>query len=602
MYTLLSGLYRYYTQKEKYSALILGLDNAGKTTYLEQIKTRFKKDYTGLNLNKITTTVGLNIGDIQIAGVELNFWDLGGQQELQSLWDKYYAESHAVIFVIDSSDRERMEESKQALEKVVSSDALAGVPLLLLANKQDLEGCLTAEEVKEIFSTVSPSVGQRDCLFRGVSALKGTGVDQGIHWLVERHPKHLDDQSAAAVADAVAAAADGPWPGQLLGRAGLWQLEIRQSDSCFRFDRRSQTTGELESGSASSAVVVRFSDVSGVDLMSGSGYRQHRYLCICRYTRRKRFRSISAVFSAKASTEDSSTAGKVGSRRRSVLLFQLSRIVGDGHSASSAEINLAVLRSVQQTCQQALRGSLCSPDSDLINWSKPVLALANPVSGRGRAVPLFRSVTMTVLQEADIAYRLVETEYSGYARSLIREDPSLMAYGAIVAVGGDGLVHEMLNGLVDRFFDSGNDAGGLADALRRMPLACLPAGSGNGLGASLAFANGDKLNSSSENFLTTCTFNLTRSSPRPLDLAYVELLSSGANRQIVSFLSPINYGFLARIDFESERWRGCLGGARFAADFVSRLASPRSLPSCRARLAYLPAEAAAAGAEFCRNG
>ncbi|PAA83330.1 hypothetical protein BOX15_Mlig023030g3, partial [Macrostomum lignano] len=415
------------------------------------------------------------------------------------------------------------------------------------------------------------------------------------------HPKHLDDQSAAAVADAVAAAADGPWPGQLLGRAGLWQLEIRQSDSCFRFDRRSQTTGELESGSASSAVVVRFSDVSGVDLMSGSGYRQHRYLCICRYTRRKRFRSISAVFSAKASTEDSSTAGKVGSRRRSVLLFQLSRIVGDGHSASSAEINLAVLRSVQQTCQQALRGSLCSPDSDLINWSKPVLALANPVSGRGRAVPLFRSVTMTVLQEADIAYRLVETEYSGYARSLIREDPSLMAYGAIVAVGGDGLVHEMLNGLVDRFFDSGNDAGGLADALRRMPLACLPAGSGNGLGASLAFANGDKLNSSSENFLTTCTFNLTRSSPRPLDLAYVELLSSGANRQIVSFLSPINYGFLARIDFESERWRGCLGGARFAADFVSRLASPRSLPSCRARLAYLPAEAAAAGAEFCRN-
>lgn len=56
--------------------------------------------------------MGLNIGTIDIQGVRLNFWDLGGQQELQSLWDKYYQESHGVIYVIDSNDRERMDESK----------------------------------------------------------------------------------------------------------------------------------------------------------------------------------------------------------------------------------------------------------------------------------------------------------------------------------------------------------------------------------------------------------------------------------------------------------------------------------------------------------
>jgi len=56
--------------------------------------------------------VGLNIGTIDVQGVRLNFWDLGGQQELQSLWDKYYQESHGVIYVIDSNDRERMDESK----------------------------------------------------------------------------------------------------------------------------------------------------------------------------------------------------------------------------------------------------------------------------------------------------------------------------------------------------------------------------------------------------------------------------------------------------------------------------------------------------------
>jgi len=69
--------------------------------------------------------VGLNIGTIDVQGVRLNFWDLGGQQELQSLWDKYYQESHGVIYVIDSNDRERMDESKaifgncRSLENVI---------------------------------------------------------------------------------------------------------------------------------------------------------------------------------------------------------------------------------------------------------------------------------------------------------------------------------------------------------------------------------------------------------------------------------------------------------------------------------------------------
>jgi ADP-ribosylation factor related protein 1 len=75
-------------QKDEFCVLILGLDNAGKTTYLEAAKTKLTKNYTGMHPSKITTTVGLNIGKIDIAGIRLNFWDLGGQSELQSLWDK----------------------------------------------------------------------------------------------------------------------------------------------------------------------------------------------------------------------------------------------------------------------------------------------------------------------------------------------------------------------------------------------------------------------------------------------------------------------------------------------------------------------------------
>ncbi|KAM4831763.1 ADP-ribosylation factor-related protein 1 isoform X4 [Urocitellus parryii] len=88
MYTLLSGLYKYMFQKDEYCILILGLDNAGKTTFLEQSKTRFNKQYKGMSLSKITTTVGLNIGTVDVGKTRLMFWDLGGQEELQSLWDK----------------------------------------------------------------------------------------------------------------------------------------------------------------------------------------------------------------------------------------------------------------------------------------------------------------------------------------------------------------------------------------------------------------------------------------------------------------------------------------------------------------------------------
>lgn len=69
MYTLLSGLWKAWTQKDDFYVLILGLDNAGKTTFLESAKAKFTKDYKGQNPNKITTTVGLNIGKIDTNGV-----------------------------------------------------------------------------------------------------------------------------------------------------------------------------------------------------------------------------------------------------------------------------------------------------------------------------------------------------------------------------------------------------------------------------------------------------------------------------------------------------------------------------------------------------
>ena len=185
MYTLLNGLYKHLTQKEEFFVVILGLDNAGKSTFLESAKTRFNKNYKGTNLSKITTTVGLNIGKIDTDGIRLNFWDLGGQEELQALWDKYYAECHAIIYVVDSGDRERVEESKQAFDKMIKNENIKGIPLLVAANKQDLADCMGVREVKHLFENNAEELNTRELMTLATSGLAGDGVEEGIEWVAD---------------------------------------------------------------------------------------------------------------------------------------------------------------------------------------------------------------------------------------------------------------------------------------------------------------------------------------------------------------------------------------------------------------------------------
>ncbi|KAL5107432.1 hypothetical protein TcWFU_002203 [Taenia crassiceps] len=175
MYTLIRGFCRQIAKKDEYSVLILGLDQAGKTA-----KTKFNETYKSIPLHKITSTVGLNIGQIALEGIIMKFWDLGGQTELQSLWDKYYIESHGVIFIIDSSDPGRFEESKSAF----------GVPLLIIANKQDLDFAFPVSEVRQVFQDSAHLIGSRDCSMRGASALKGDGVIDAIRWMAEKIKKN----------------------------------------------------------------------------------------------------------------------------------------------------------------------------------------------------------------------------------------------------------------------------------------------------------------------------------------------------------------------------------------------------------------------------
>ena len=119
MYHLLKGFYQYYNQPPRFptrNILILGLDNAGKSTLLERIKSTYST--TQFQPENIRPTIGQNIGRITVGdSVQLNmaFWDLGGQENLRRIWEEYYRESDALIFVVDATDKGRIEECKDTL-------------------------------------------------------------------------------------------------------------------------------------------------------------------------------------------------------------------------------------------------------------------------------------------------------------------------------------------------------------------------------------------------------------------------------------------------------------------------------------------------------
>ncbi|KAF9319927.1 ADP-ribosylation factor protein 3 [Podila horticola] len=187
MYSFLSGLYKHLTRREAYYIVIIGLDNAGKTA--KRIKSIFLGG-PGLPPERIAPTVGLNskclLGRIDIGGARINFQDLGGQTDLQSIWERYYRECHAIVFVVDSSDPERIEECRDALEKVIMDDTVEGIPVLMLANKQDVPTALKLESIKEIFNQIAERLGARDSRVLPISALEGNGVKDAVDWLFLR--------------------------------------------------------------------------------------------------------------------------------------------------------------------------------------------------------------------------------------------------------------------------------------------------------------------------------------------------------------------------------------------------------------------------------
>ncbi|KAG8468651.1 hypothetical protein KFE25_013734 [Diacronema lutheri] len=184
MFSLIAGLFEYLFKKAEFQVLILGVDHAGKTTALEQMKGLFQK-IEPLAPEKIPPTVGLNIGRMEVGRVKLIFWDLGGQSGLRGIWEKYFAEVHGLVYVIDAADDQRFDESRRIFEALVKHPDLAGVPVLILANKQDLHSAATIDEIDERFGFGSLCAPSQQYRIEPVSAITGSGIADGITWMVD---------------------------------------------------------------------------------------------------------------------------------------------------------------------------------------------------------------------------------------------------------------------------------------------------------------------------------------------------------------------------------------------------------------------------------
>lgn len=110
--------------------LMLGLDAAGKTTILYKLK--LGQDVTTI------PTVGFNVETVTYKNVRFNVWDVGGQDKIRPLWRHYFSGTQGLIFVIDSSDRARIEEARQELHRIINDREMKDSLLLVFANKQDL--------------------------------------------------------------------------------------------------------------------------------------------------------------------------------------------------------------------------------------------------------------------------------------------------------------------------------------------------------------------------------------------------------------------------------------------------------------------------------
>uniref|UniRef100_A0A5G2QS08 ADP ribosylation factor 5 n=1 Tax=Sus scrofa TaxID=9823 RepID=A0A5G2QS08_PIG len=195
-----SALFSRIFGKKQMRILMVGLDAAGKTTILYKLK-----------LGEIVTTIptiGFNVETVEYKNICFTVWDVGGQDKIRPLWRHYFQNTQPVplaegrgrilaeclqfvlgrlqshcglIFVVDSNDRERVQESADELQKMLQEDELRDAVLLVFANKQDMPNAMPVSELTDKLGL--QHLRSRTWYVQATCATQGTGLYDGLDWL-----------------------------------------------------------------------------------------------------------------------------------------------------------------------------------------------------------------------------------------------------------------------------------------------------------------------------------------------------------------------------------------------------------------------------------
>ncbi|KAJ2786194.1 Arf GTPase arf1 [Coemansia javaensis] len=168
-----SSLFQNLFGKKEMRILMVGLDAAGKTTILYKLK-----------LGEIVTTIptiGFNVETVEYKNISFTVWDVGGQDKIRPLWRHYFQNTQGIIFVVDSNDRDRIDEARDELQRMLNEDELRDAILLVFANKQDLPNAMNNEEIVEYLNL--GTIRSRDWYIQKTCATSGDGLYEGLEWL-----------------------------------------------------------------------------------------------------------------------------------------------------------------------------------------------------------------------------------------------------------------------------------------------------------------------------------------------------------------------------------------------------------------------------------
>ncbi|TRY77507.1 hypothetical protein DNTS_035097 [Danionella cerebrum] len=176
---------------QKVTLVMVGLDNAGKTATVRGIQGESPLD--------VAPTVGFSKVDLKQGKFEVTIFDLGGGKRIRGIWKNYYSESYGVVFVVDSSDIQRIQETRDTMAEVLRHPRIAGKPVLVLANKQDRDGAMAEADIIETLS-LEKLVNENKCLcqIEPCSAVLGYGkkidksIKNGLNWLLNNIAKDYE--------------------------------------------------------------------------------------------------------------------------------------------------------------------------------------------------------------------------------------------------------------------------------------------------------------------------------------------------------------------------------------------------------------------------